>query len=56
MADAPSNAGGRFGAQYAYLSGAQGGDAAEPDAASSAASTLRKVRTASADLGAAIGH
>jgi hypothetical protein len=40
----------------AYLSGAQGSDAAEPDVASSAACTVRKVRTASADLGAAIGH
>ena len=53
----PSNAGGRFGA-HECLSGAQGGDAAEPDIASSAAGALRtaRARTASVDLGAAIGH
>ncbi len=51
----PSNACGRFGAQSRLL-GAQGGDAAEPCVASSAAHALRKVRTASADLGAFIGH
>jgi hypothetical protein len=44
----PSNAGGRFGG-HACLSGAQGGDAAEPDVASSAAPKLLKVCTASAD-------